>query len=263
MVSQVETRSKSPQLKKFAVPINLMKKQIPNFLTCLNLFCGCIAAVMIFRNRLDISAYFVLLAAFFDLLDGMIARRVGSNPNFGKQIDSLADMVTFGFVPGAILFKLLQMSDFSSAIADQNLRMIVQFLPFILTVFSAIRLAKFNLDTRQSVSFIGLPTPACTMIVISLPLILIQYPGRFDGLILNHVFILLLTGLLSYLLIAELPLFSLKFKKLDWKSNQFQYILIILTAILIAIFNLAAIPIIIILYVLLSLIKNLLTEKIN
>ena len=240
-----------------------MKKQIPNFLTCMNLFSGCIAAVMIFRNRLDIAAYFVLLAAFFDLLDGMIARRVGSNPDFGKQIDSLADMVTFGFVPGAILFKLLQMSDLTSAFADQNVRMVVQFLPFILTVFSAIRLAKFNLDTRQSVSFIGLPTPACTMIVISLPLILIQYPGRFDDLILNHAFILILTGLLSYLLVAELPLFSLKFKKLDWKSNQFQYILILLSAILIAIFNLAAIPIIIILYVLLSLIKNLITEKNN
>lgn len=238
-----------------------MKKQIPNFLTCLNLFCGCIAAVMIFRNRLDVAAYLVLLAAFFDLLDGMIARRVGSNPDFGKQIDSLADMVTFGFIPGAILFKLLQMSDMSG-IANENLRRGMQFLPFVVTIFSAIRLAKFNLDTRQSVSFIGLPTPACTMVIISLPLILIQRPGQFDHIILNHAFILILTGLLSYLLIAELPLFSLKFKKFDFKSNAYQYILILCAAILIAIFNLAAIPIIIILYVLLSLIKNV-TEKTN
>ena len=116
-----------------------MKKQIPNFLTCLNLFCGCIAAVMIFRNRLDVAAYLVLLAAFFDLLDGMIARRVGSNPDFGKQIDSLADMVTFGFIPGAILFKLLQMSDMN-AISNEDLRRGIQFLPFIVTIFSAIRL---------------------------------------------------------------------------------------------------------------------------
>lgn len=239
-----------------------MKKQIPNFLTSLNLFSGCIASVMIFRNRLDYAAYFVLLAAFFDLLDGMIARRVGSNPDFGKQIDSLADMVTFGFIPGAILFKLLQMSGLNNFISNEELRRGIQFLPFVLTVFSAIRLAKFNLDTRQSVSFIGLPTPACTMIVISLPLILIQLPGKFDNVILNPVFILVLTGILSWLLIAELPLFSLKFKKFDFKSNAFQYILIICAAILIAIFNLAAIPIIIILYVLLSLIKNV-TEKTN
>ncbi len=239
-----------------------MKKQIPNFLTSLNLFSGCIAAVMIFRNRLDYAAYFVLLAAFFDLLDGMIARRVGSNPDFGKQIDSLADMVTFGFIPGAILFKLLQMSNLNNILSNQDIRRFVQFLPFVLTIFSAIRLAKFNLDTRQSVSFIGLPTPACTLVVISLPLILIQLPGQFDNLILNPLFILILTGILSWLLIAELPLFSLKFKKFDFKSNAFQYILIICAAILIAIFNLAAIPIIIILYVLLSLVKNV-TEKTN
>ena len=237
-----------------------MKKQIPNLLTSLNLFSGCIAAVMIFRNRLDVAAYFVLLAAFFDLLDGMIARRVGSNPDFGKQIDSLADMVTFGFIPGAILFKLLQMSGLNNFISNEEVRRVVQFLPFVLTVFSAIRLAKFNLDTRQSVSFIGLPTPACTLVVISLPLILIQLPGQFDNLILNPLFILILTGILSWLLIAELPLFSLKFKKFDFKTNAFQYILIICSAILIAIFNLASIPIIIILYVLLSIIKNV-TEK--
>ena len=240
-----------------------MKKQIPNILTCLNLFSGCVAAVMVFRNRLDVAAYFVLLAAFFDLLDGMIARRVGSNPEFGKQIDSLADMVTFGFIPGAILFKLLQMSDLNGLISDQDIRRGVQFLPFVLTIFSGIRLAKFNIDTRQSVSFIGLPTPACTMVVISLPLILMQYPGKFDSMILNPVFILILTGLLSFLLTAELPLFSLKFKKFDWKSNQFQYILIIMGAVLIAIFNLAAIPLIIFLYVLLSLVKNVATAKNN
>ena len=238
-----------------------MKKQIPNFFTSLNLFSGCIAAVMLFRNRLDMTAYFVLLAAFFDLLDGMIARKVGSNASFGKQIDSLADMVTFGFIPGAILFKLLQMSDLNGFIANADIRRFVQFLPFVLTIFSAIRLAKFNLDTRQSVSFIGLPTPACTLFVISLPLILIQRPGQFDSYILSPLHILLLTALLSYLLIAEIPLFSLKFKNFDLKTNAFQYILIGSAALLIAIFNLVAIPIIIILYVLLSLVKNSLQKN--
>lgn len=240
-----------------------MKKQIPNLLTCLNLFCGCIATVMVFRNQLDTAAYLVLLAAVFDLLDGRVARIVGSNPAFGKEIDSLADVVTFGLVPGAVLFKLMQMSDLVGFFPNADIRRFVQFLPFVLTIFSAIRLAKFNLDTRQSVSFIGLPTPACTLVIISLPMILIQRPGVFDNIILNPIFILSATALFSYLLIAELPLFALKFRTFDFKTNLFQYILIVCAAVLIAIFNLAAIPIIVILYVLLSLVKNITTEKSN
>jgi CDP-diacylglycerol--serine O-phosphatidyltransferase len=170
-------------------------------------------------------------------------------------------MVTFGFVPGAMLFKLLQMSDLAAVFSSANVRMVVQFLPFVITVFSAIRLAKFNIDTRQTTSFIGLPTPASTLVVISLPLILVQLPGKFDDVILHPVFILVITGLLSFLMVAELPLFSLKFKSFDFKSNSFQYVLILIAVILTALFNLAALPLIIILYVLLSLVKNLTTKN--
>ena len=237
-----------------------MKKQIPNFLTCMNLFSGCIALVMVFRNHLDYTAYLILIAAFFDLLDGMVARKVGSNSEFGKQIDSLADMVSFGLVPGAVMFKLLQMSSLSELVPNPMLRTFVQFVPFIITIFSALRLAKFNLDTRQTSSFIGLPTPANTLLIVSLPLILIQRPGQFDGLILNPVFILFVSMFLSYMLISEIPLFALKFKSLDLKANMYQYILIALAIVLIAIFSFAAIPMVVILYVLLSIIKNKLAQ---
>ena len=237
-----------------------MKKQIPNFLTCMNLFSGCIALVMVFRNHLEYTAYLILIAAFFDLLDGMVARKVGSNSEFGKQIDSLADMVSFGLVPGAVMFKLLQMSSLSELVPNEMLRTFVQFVPFIITIFSALRLAKFNLDTRQTSSFIGLPTPANTLLIVSLPLILIQRPGQFDGLILNPVFILFVSMFLSYMLISEIPLFALKFKSLDLKANMYQYILIALAIVLIAIFSFVAIPMVVILYVLLSIIKNKLAQ---
>ena len=237
-----------------------MKKQIPNFLTCMNLFSGCIALVMVFRNHLEYTAYLILIAAFFDLLDGMVARKVGSNSEFGKQIDSLADMVSFGLVPGAVMFKLLQMSSLSELVQNEMLRTFVQFVPFIITIFSALRLAKFNLDTRQTSSFIGLPTPANTLLIVSLPLILIQRPGQFDGLILNPVFILFVSMFLSYMLISEIPLFALKFKSLDFKANIYQYILIALAIVLIAIFSFVAIPMVVILYVLLSIIKNKLAQ---
>ena len=237
-----------------------MKKQIPNFLTCMNLFSGCIALVMVFRNHLEYTAYLILIAAFFDLLDGMVARKVGSNSEFGKQIDSLADMVSFGLVPGAVMFKLLQMSSLSELVPNPMLRTFVQFVPFIITIFSALRLAKFNLDTRQTSSFIGLPTPANTLLIVSLPLILNQRPGQFDGLILNPVFILFVSMFLSYMLISEIPLFALKFKSLDLKANMYQYILIALAIVLIAIFSFVAIPMVVILYVLLSIIKNKLAQ---
>ncbi len=222
----------------------------------MNLFSGCIAAVMIFRNRLDMTAYFILAAGFFDLLDGMVARKVGSDPNFGKQMDSLADVVSFGFVPGAVMFKLLQMSDLSSIIGNESVRSVIQFFPFVITIFSAIRLAKFNLDTRQTNSFIGLPTPANTLMIISFPLILIQHPGQFDGIILNPIFNLAICAFMSFMLVAEIPLFALKFKNFKFKENSFQYIMILSIVILGAIFSFAAIPMLVILYVLLSFLKN-------
>ncbi|HNP48194.1 MAG TPA: CDP-diacylglycerol--serine O-phosphatidyltransferase [Bacteroidia bacterium] len=236
--------------------MNFIRQQIPNALTCLNLFCGCVASVMVFRNHLDWAAYLVFIAAFFDLLDGMVARALHVTSPIGKELDSLADAVSFGFVPGLIVFKLLQMSNLSTIIESNSLRQILQFFPFVITVFSALRLAKFNIDTRQSTSFIGLPTPANTLLVVSFPLMLKQDLNAFGPIILNPYFLIVFSVICSFLLVSELPLFSLKFKDMSFKNNKFQYILLLISALLIPFFFFAAIPIIIGCYVLLSIIQN-------
>lgn len=236
--------------------MNFIRQQIPNALTCLNLFCGCVASVMVFRNHLDWAAYLVFIAAFFDLLDGMVARALHVSSPIGKELDSLADAVSFGFVPGLIVFKLLQMSNLSTIIESNSLRQILQFFPFVITVFSALRLAKFNIDSRQSTSFIGLPTPANTLLVVSFPLMLKQDLNAFGPIILNPYFLIVVSVICSFLLVSELPLFSLKFKDMSFKNNKFQYILLLISALLIPFFFFAAIPIIIGCYVLLSIIQN-------
>ncbi len=233
-----------------------MKKHLPNLFTCLNLFTGCIAVVMIFRDRLDWAAYLIFIAAFFDLLDGLLARKLNLFSPFGKELDSLADMISFGFVPGAIMFKLFQQSDYLSWQLPGSLLVLIQFLPFVLTVFSALRLAKFNLDTRQTSSFIGLPTPANTLLIVSLPMILLNGDNALGLLFLNPIFLLSLTGLLSFLLVSEIPLFALKFKNLSFKENSFQYVLLFAAAILLPILTWSAIPLIFALYFVLSFIKS-------
>ena len=210
------------------------------------------AAVMVFREHLDWAAYLIFLAAFFDLLDGLFARMLSLHSPFGKELDSLADMISFGFVPGAILFKLFQSSNFTTWSLPESALQLLQFAPFILTVFSALRLAKFNLDVRQSSSFIGLPTPANTLLVVAIPMILIQGNGSYDAYLLNPFFLLALTGSLSFLLVSEIPLFALKFKSLSLKDNVFQYILLITSVILVVMLQWLAVPIIFCLYFVLS-----------
>ncbi len=232
-----------------------MKKQIPNFLTCLNLFCGCIAVVMIFRNHLEWAAYMVFVAAVFDLMDGMAARMLKVSSPIGKELDSLADVVSFGFVPGAILFKLLQ-ENVGTISDNEMLTRMFQFVPFIVTLFSAVRLAKFNLDTRQADSFIGLPTPANTLLIVSLPLIIANDRFGLTNFIMNPYFLIGLSLVQSFLLVAELPLIALKFKNFTWKDNSYQFILIIASAVLLIALKFVALPLIIMLYVLLSVVKK-------
>ena len=232
-----------------------LKKHIPNLLTCLNLFCGCVAVVMVFRNHLEWAAYLVFIAAFFDLLDGMVARKLHVSSPIGKELDSLADMVTFGLVPGAILFKMMQLN-IDSFTSSQTLNTFIQFLPFLITIFSALRLAKFNIDTRQTNSFIGLPTPANTLLIVSFPLILVHDNFHLSEILMNTWFILGITFVQSILLVSELPLIALKFKNLTWKDNSYQYLLIIISAILLVLMQFTALPLIIFLYVFLSLIKS-------
>lgn len=217
-----------------------MKKHIPNAITSLNLFSGCVGAVFALQGRLDIAAYLVILSGVFDFFDGMVARLLNVHSDIGKQLDSLADVVSFGFLPGAIMFKLLQ-----EASPDQAY---LPYAGFIVTVFSAIRLAKFNIDSRQSVDFIGLNTPMNAFYVISLPFI----AERFPGLVFNTVFLLASILLTSYLLVSELRLFSMKLYSFSWQENQYKFIFIILSVVLICLLKFAAIPIILVLYILFS-----------
>ncbi|MBF9237074.1 CDP-alcohol phosphatidyltransferase family protein [Hymenobacter sp. BT683] len=229
-----------------------MKRHLPNAITCLNLLCGCLALTYIFAGRLDLGAWFVAAAAVADFADGLVARALRVSSAIGKDLDSLADMVSFGVVPGAILFKLLTL--------DANLATgVLQWLPyagFTVSIFSALRLAKFNNDTRQTTSFIGLPTPACTLVVASLPLILAHDQFELASIILHPGLLLGLTAVLSGLLVAELPLFALKFKNLRWGDNRRRFLFLMLAAVLLLWLRAAAVPLVVLLYVLLSVPKT-------
>jgi CDP-diacylglycerol--serine O-phosphatidyltransferase len=232
-----------------------LKRHLPNTLTCLNLLCGCLALTNIFRGDLVTGAYLVGIAAVADFFDGLLARALRVSSPIGKDLDSLADMVSFGVVPGAIMFKLLGMPNgmsTSTVIGNASFGALLPFGAFLITIFSALRLAKFNNDTRQTTSFIGLPTPACTLVVASLPLILANDNFGLTGIILNPWLLLGLSLILSGLLVAELPLFALKFKNLRWLGNRRRFIFVALALVLVGWLHAAGVPVAVLLYVLLS-----------
>ncbi len=236
-----------------------IKKHIPNFITSLNLLSGCIAIVLAFNNELVFSSYFIGLAAIFDFFDGMSARILNVKTEIGKELDSLADVISFGVSPGMIMFQLIKNS-FNLPVVIINGINIIPFTALIIPVFSALRLAKFNIDPRQTNSFIGLPTPANAIFIGSIPLIIrfdtSNYPYLID-LLSNFYFLISLTIISSYLLVAEIHLFSFKFKNLKWKENQIRFIFIGLSLASIVLYHFIGIPIIIVLYLILSLINNL------
>lgn len=239
-----------------------IKQHIPNLLTLGNLFCGTIAAIFAVEENFTLAGLFVVIGIFFDFFDGFVARLLKVSGELGKQLDSLADMVTSGVVPGIIMLKLIHvnlMRDINSF--DDNF-IDVSLIGLILTLSACYRLANFNLDTRQSDSFIGLPTPAMCLFVISLPLIQQYSDIEFvQSLINNNYVLIVITLLLSYLMNAEIPLFSLKFKDYSIKNNWVTYLFLVISLMLILLINYLSIPVIIILYVILSIIKNL-TPKI-
>ena len=241
-----------------------MKRHLPNAVTSFHLLCGCLALTHIFAGRLDVGAWFVAVAAVADFADGLLARALRVSSAIGKDLDSLADMVSFGVVPGAIMYQLLQAGltgggtgwpPYVSFVWPEIINY-GPFFGFFVTIFSALRLAKFNNDTRQTTSFIGLPTPACTLVVASLPLILAHDRFGLKDIILNPWLLLGLTVLLSGLLVAELPLFALKFKSLRWGDNRRRFIFILLAAGLLLGLQAAAVPLVVLLYVLLSVPKT-------
>ena len=226
---------------------NGITRHIPNFVTACNLFSGCIAAVMAFQANYEAAILFIILGATFDFFDGMLARLFHVSGPLGKELDSLADDITFGFAPSVIvfsLFKEVQYPAFMQCIAD-----IFPYTAFIIAVFSALRLGKFNIDPRQSSSFIGMPTPANALFWGSLVV------GGHSFLIsdtFNALYLFILVLLMSYLLVAELPMFSLKFKNLSWKDNKISYIFLLVCIPLLVIFRISGFAAIILWYILLS-----------
>ena len=223
-----------------------MKRHLPNALTCANLLCGCIGIVEAFHNNLLLSCVLIGVAAVFDFLDGFVARLLKVTSVIGKELDSLADVVTFGVLPSVILYQLIMKS-----VPDLSGIWIAN-LAFSIAVSSAIRLAKFNTDPRQSESFIGVPTPANALLIASLPLILREHEALATPVIVNTVNLLIFTGIMSYLLICELPLFALKFKSFRWKENQVQFSFLLISLALLGVLGIAAVPLVIGLYILIS-----------
>ncbi len=245
------------------------KNHIPNIVTLLNVFCGSVAAIFAANSNFVMAAIFVFLGIFFDFFDGLIARKLNVQSELGIQLDSLADMITSGLVPGIVMFKLLSLVVNSSDTfineewnsyfnwSGINASML-PFIAFLITMASAYRLAKFNLDEDQQDHFIGLPTPANTLLIISLPLIIeFQNNDIMNSIILNKWFLIALTLVSSYLLNSKIDLFALKFKDWSFKNNSIRYVFLLLSVVMLIILKFAAIPLIVVLYVLMSLLNNL------
>jgi len=231
---------------------SLITKHIPNTITCFNLFSGCIASVMGFQGNYKLALVFIILAAIFDFFDGFFARLLGAYSPMGKELDSLADDISFGFAPAVIIFSFLHEADLSYPIFLLDIKTRLPYLAFLIAVFSALRLAKFNIDTRQTDSFIGLPTPANALFWASL------IAGGQDFLFTytNVIYILVLVFIFSGLLVAEIPMFSLKFKNFTWKENKTRYLFLIVSIPLIFIFKLSGIAAAILWYIVLSLVTQ-------
>ena len=231
-------------------------KHLPNLITLGNLFCGSVAIIYAVQENFVSAAFFVILGIVLDFFDGFFARLLKVTGELGKQLDSLADMVTSGLVPGVIMFKLMQInlkSDPNSFIHEDPV-LDVALIGLFITLAACLRLAKFNLDKRQTDQFIGLPTPAMCLVVISLPLIQKYSDVEFaKDLIANNYFLIALTWVLSYLMNAEIFLFSLKFKDYSIAKNKIKYLFLIVSIILIFTLKYLAIPLLILFYIILSL----------
>ena len=231
---------------------NELKKSLPNGLTCCNLISGCIAVSYALGGDAQTALLFIIIGAVFDFFDGFTARALKVSSPIGKELDSLADDITFGFAPSAIAFMMLK----QCAVPDSLLgaQKIYPYAAFVMAAFSALRLAKFNLDERQTSSFIGMPTPANALfwgaLACSVKAELLASPAA------AYIIILMVFGS-SALLVSEIPMFALKFKNYSWKDNKVKYIFLALSLAVIIPFGIGGLAIAILLYLMLS----LLTEK--
>ena len=238
-------------------------KHIPNLITLGNLSFGIIAILFAFGGNLDLASGCIILGAFLDFFDGFFARLLKVNGNLGKQLDSLADLISFGLAPSVIVFQLLFFGETekyfspSSQNLDDYTSHFIPYIAFLIPLFSAYRLAKFNIDDRQTDSFIGLPTPANALFFISIPFILeYQQDGFISNFICKKETIVISVLVLCLLMVSELKLIALKFKSIKWSENKCRYILIVLSVILLLLLRFEAVPIILILYIVLSIINK-------
>lgn len=240
---------------------NRIISNIPNFITILNLLSGCLAILWSFDD-LKISVMFIFAAALFDFADGLAARLLKAYSNLGKELDSLADVVSFGVAPAMIMHHLLRMAiiDKDSSFTFETatgMQLIIILAPFLLVAFSAIRLAKFNLDTRQQDSFIGLPTPASGILIASISFILLfSETDLKSNFLLSTPLLIFLVLLLCFLMVSNIPMFSLKFKNLSFNDNKIRYVFLILAVVLVVFLKLWALPALIFAYIMLSLMNT-------
>jgi CDP-diacylglycerol--serine O-phosphatidyltransferase len=227
----------------------MIKKHIPNTITCLNLISGCIATYWAFHGIYELALLFIVIGAVFDFFDGMVARLLHVSSPIGKELDSLADDITFGFAPSAIVFNYL--------CSFHNHFIVLPFLAFIMAAFSALRLAKFNLDERQAMGFIGLPTPANALFWGSL---IVGMGDNIASLPYIEYFLLVGVFISSWLLVAEIPMFALKFKNWGWKGNEIKYVFLITCVPLLLLLEVSGLAAIIAWYVILSVANGYLSK---
>ncbi len=234
----------------------MIRKSIPNFITCINLLAGSLAVILALYEHLTWAVILIFVAAIFDFLDGLAARLLNAYSPIGKDLDSLADMISFGLAPGMILFVLLKYS-LGEEVSFSLFRQILPGISLLIPVFSALRLAIFNNDTRQVSSFIGLPTPANAIFISSFALI--HNYGEYttlDSVILSTLSLVITTLVCSFLLVSRIPMFSLKFKNLRWMDNRIRIIFLSSSFLLIIVLKFYGISLAIVFYILLSLVKN-------
>ena len=228
-----------------------LKAQLPNFITLLNLLSGVLGILWVLEGQPLYGAYFVILSATFDFFDGFAARWLRVQSDMGKELDSLADVVSFGVLPGILLYSLTKSQTEAS------------FLPYctlIIPMLSAYRLAKFNLDTRQSDCFIGLPTPANALLLTTIPYLAARWP-ELSPWLSSPIALVVIAWLTSLLLVADLPLIALKFKNSSFTDNSYRYTLLVIGAVCLVWLQLAGIPLVILAYLLLSGMENMLRKK--
>ncbi len=245
--------------------MKLLRKTVPSLFTCLGLISGCISIVYsLQREMIVIAGFFIIVAAIFDFLDGFFARLLNSISDFGRQLDSLADIISFGLAPSMIVFRLIQFSLVDAGLSVDKpgiQKTLILYSAFLIVVFSALRLAKFNIDPEQKSSFKGLPTPASALLIASIGISSDVYflPFEIKENVYNInslIFLITLIIIICILLVSNIRMFSLKFVNLSFKDNSVRYLFVILSAVIIVFTGIQGLAPVIILYILLSLVNN-------